>query len=312
MKKKAKVLVLFSGGLDSILAVKILQNQGAEITALTFKSYFFNEKQAEKTAKELRIPLKVINFSKAHLKIVKKPKYGYGSQINPCIDCHVLMLKKAKEIMSKDKFDLIATGEVLGERPMSQNKKALDLIEKEASLSGYILRPLSAKLLKATFPEKEGLIDRKKLFGISGRSRKIQLELAKKFKLKSYPTPAGGCLLTDPEFSKRLRKLSEISPRYKENDIELLKLGRHFIKDNIKIIVGRNEKENKKIKKLALKKDVLIEMENYPGPLTLIRNYSKRKSTDQQIEKAKKLTQYYSTKARNKSPEKIRWVIIKK
>jgi len=312
--KKVKALVLLSGGLDSILATKILKNQRIRITALSFKSYFFNEKQAQRAAKELRVPLRIIDFSKEHLKMVKKPKYGYGKNMNPCIDCHILMLKKAKEIMEgkkpfgklrATKFHFVATGEVLGERPMSQNKKALDLIEKESSLRGYLLRPLSAKLLKPTIPEKLGLVDRNKLLDISGRSRKKQLELAKKFKLKDFPAPAGGCLLTDPEFSKRLRKLFEISPDCRRNDIELLKLGRHFSENTTKIVIGRNEDENGKIKKIAQKGDVLIEMENYSGPLTLVRNYQKTKVSKPILERAKKLTQYYSTKARNKKDVKF-------
>jgi len=260
--KKTKALVLLSGGLDSILAVKILEAQGVKIKGLGFKSYFFNEKLAKKAARALNIPIKIIDLSKEHLNLVKKPKYGYGKGMNPCIDCHILMLKKAKQIMLKEKFDLVATGEVLGERPMSQNLKSLKLIEKKSGLKGYLLRPLSAKLLEPTIPEKKGLIERKKLLDISGRSRKRQLKLAKKFKIKSYPSPAGGCLLTDLEFSKRLKDLFEKYPRCQGNDIELLKLGRHFWQNKVKIIVGRNEEENKKIRKLAKRGDVLVEMQN--------------------------------------------------
>jgi len=331
--KKPRALTLFSSGLDSILTAKILMEQKIKVTALTFKSYFFNERQAKKAARELKIPLKVIDFSKEHLKMVKNPKYGYGKNMNPCIDCHILMLKKAKEIMIKQKFDFIATGEVLGERPMSQNKKVLELIEKESSLTDCLLRPLSAKLLKKTIPEKLGQVDRGKLLAISGRSRKKQLELAKKFKLRDFPTPAGGCLLTDPEFSKRLKKLFEIFPQCQENDIELLKLGRHFWpldRLGVKIVVGRNEEENKKIKELvyppkfcgtklrrARKGDILIEMENYTGPLTLVRNYGKPPlpklwcGGKKFLEIAKKLTQYYSTKARDKKDIKFKILNLK-
>ncbi|KPJ56776.1 hypothetical protein AMJ49_03835 [Parcubacteria bacterium DG_74_2] len=302
--KKINSLILFSGGLDSILAVKILQNQGIKTTGITFKSYFFNAEQAKKSAKNLGIKSKIIDISKEHLKIIKSPKYGYGKTMNPCIDCRILMLKKAKKMMKKQNFDFVATGEVLGERPMTQNKKALDLVEKKSCLTNYLLRPLSAKLLKPTIPEKKGLINRKGLLDISGRSRKKQIALAKKWKIKDYPTPAGGCILTDPEFSKRLKKLLEIFPKCNGNDIELLKLGRHFWHNKTKIIVGRNDEENKKIKKLAKSRDILIEMKNYPGPLTLIRNYQgvkfKKLSSLNSLKKAKKLTQYYSTKARQK------------
>ena len=306
MRKKVKALVLFSGGLDSILAVKILKEQGIRVKAISFRSYFFDAKEAKKAAKKLKISLKIIDFSKDHLKIVKKPKYGYGKAMNPCIDCHILMLKKAKEIMEKEKFDFVATGEVLKERPMSQNFQALKIVEKESRLKGYLLRPLSAKLLEPTIPEKKGLVDRQKLLDISGRSRKRQLELAKRFKISFYPTPAGGCLLTDLEFGKRLKELMERYPQFQRNDIELLKLGRHFWQDKIKIVVGRNKEENEKIKALAKRKDILIEMENYPGPLTLVRGYSPKKLSQEVLEKAKFLTQYYSTKSRNKKDVKFK------
>jgi len=301
LRKKIKALVLLSGGLDSILAVKILKNQGIKIKTLSFKSYFFHSEQAEKAARNLKIPLQIIDFSKAHLKLVKKPRHGYGSSMNPCIDCHILMLKKAKTIMKREDFDFVATGEVLGERPMSQNRKSLELVEKESSLKGYLLRPLSAKLLHPTIPENKKWVKREKLLDIEGRSRKKQIELAKKFKIKYYPTPASGCLLTDLEFGKKLKELLKRHPKCDENDIELLKLGRHFWQKKIKIIVGREHKENLKIKKLAQKKDILIEMKNYSGPTTLIRNFDKKKEISKNVlEKAKFLTQRYSKKAHNK------------
>ena len=298
----AKVLVLFSGGLDSILAAQLLKEQKLEVKALCFKSCFFDEKKAKEAAKDLHIPLKIIDFSKKHLEIVKSPKYGYGKNMNPCIDCHILMLKEAKKIMKS----FIATGEVLGERPMSQNKNSLKKIEKESSLKGYLLRPLSAKLLDITIPEKNGIVKREKLLDISGRSRKRQIALAKKFNLKRYPSPSGGCLLTDPEFSKKLKKLSNVFPGYKENDIELLKVGRHFWKSKLKIVIGRNEEENKRIKKIARKGDILVEIKNYPGPLTLIRPYGKGKC----VEYAEKLTKRYSAKSKGKKDIKFKsWEI---
>jgi len=299
--KKTKALILFSGGLDSILAAKILMKQGIRLTPLCFKSYFFGSEQAKVAAKSLGLKLKVIDISKEHFKIVKSPRYGYGSSMNPCIDCHILMLKKAKRLMKKGKFDFVATGEVLNERPMSQNRKALELVENESSLKGYLLRPLSAKLLRKTIPEKNGIVDRQKLLDIAGRSRKRQIELAKKWRIVWYPTPAGGCLLTDLEFGKRLRELLQKYPKCDGNDIELLKLGRHFWQEKIKIVVGRNHKENLRIEKLAKKKDLLIEMENYSGPTTLVRNYNKKiKISEKVLEKAKFFTQYYSVKARDK------------
>lgn len=298
--KKSKALVLLSGGLDSILAAKILMEQRIKVTALSFKSYFFGTREAQKAAKNLGIKLKIIDFSKKHLKMAKSPEYGYGSVMNPCLDCHILMLKRAKEIMKKENFDFVATGEVLGERPMSQNKTALKRVEKESSLPGYLLRPLSAKLLKPTIPEQKGLVARERLFDISGRSRQKQMALAKAWKITWYPAPAGGCLLTDIEFGKRLKALFQKYPRCDGNDIELLKSGRHFWEQGSKIIVGREHKENLELKKLARQGDILIEMENYPGPTTLVRNYQKTRIPEQVLEKAKSLTQYYSTKARSK------------
>ncbi|MCK5044610.1 tRNA 4-thiouridine(8) synthase ThiI [Candidatus Parcubacteria bacterium] len=304
MNKKA--LILFSGGLDSILAVKILEDQKIKVKGITFKSYFFDSEQAEKSAKEIKLCLKVVDFSKAHLNLIKSPQYGRGSAMNPCIDCHLLMLKKAKQIMKKEKFDFIVTGEVLGERPMSQNKRALQLVEKESSLTGYLLRPLSAKLLLPTIPEQSGWIDRKKLFAISGRSRKKQLALVKKYKIKAYPNPGGGCILCEAEFGKRLRELFRICPECEGSDIKLLYYGRHFWKNRVKIIVGRNEPENEKLKKIKRANDILVEMENYSGPLILIRNYGKDKVSENILRQAQRIIRRYAAKAKNKRDVKFR------
>ena len=291
-KAKTGALFLFSGGLDSILAVKLLQEQGIKVAGLNFVSYFFNSDLAKKAAKNLNIKLKIIDFSDEHLAMVKNPQYGYGKAINPCIDCHILMLKKAKEVREQFSVNLVATGEVLGERPMSQNKQALELITKQSGLKGYLLRPLSAQLLKPTIPEKKGLVDRNKLLDISGRSRKRQIALAKKWGIKEYPTPAGGCLLTDLQFGQRLKELFKQWPDCQGNDVQLLKLGRHFwIKDN-KIIVGRNQAENKEIKQLAQKGDMLIEPKDFPGPTILIRG--RPKLSKESLIKAKELMIKYS------------------
>lgn len=230
-----KALALISGGLDSILSALLIKNQGTcpelaeriKVTGLAFRSLFFDAKNAKKLAKNTKIPLKIIDISKQHLKIVKHPKYGYGKRANPCIDCHLLMLKEAKKMMGKEGYHFIITGEVLGQRPFSQNKNALALIEKQADLKGLILRPLSAKLLPPTIPEKKGWVKREKLLGISGRSRKIQIKLAKKFKLKDFSTPGTSCILTDRAFTQRLFNLFKACPDCKPNDIHLLRLGRH-------------------------------------------------------------------------------------
>lgn len=308
--KKVRALVLLSGGLDSILAAKALKEQGIEVTGLSFKSCFFGDEAAQKAAKNLGIHLRVVDLSKEQLATVKNPKHGYGSSLNPCIDCHALMFKKAGEIMKKEKFDFVATGEVLGERPMSQNLQSLNLIEKESGIKGYLLRPLSAKLLEPTIPEKNGLVQRDGLFAISGRSRKPQIALAQKWNIKEYPSPAGGCLLTELVFGQRLKELLEICPKCGAGDIELLKYGRHTWFGKVEIVVGRDKEENQVLKKLTKKGDILLEMKDYPGPLTLMRNYSQEPVSPQTLKKAQELTMYYSTKTRGLT-EAVKFSIIK-
>jgi len=291
-----KALLLFSGGLDSILAARILQEQGFEVEAVFFKSHFFDIEN-----KKPNFKLRVVDISNKQFEVVKNPKHGYGKNMNPCIDCHLLMLKQAKEIMDKEGFDIIITGEVLNERPMSQNRKSLDFLEKESGLKGRLLRPLSAQLLEATDLEKKGVIDRSKLYAIQGKTRKKQIELAKKFGIKDYPTPAGGCLLTDAEFSKRLKELLSKNKKVSKDDLELLFYGRHFWHNNVKIVVGRNKEENKRIEGLKTGEDILIELKDISGPMTLVKG-----KDEQAILEAKRLTKYYSLKARDKKQVKFK------
>ncbi len=226
-------LVVFSGGLDSILAVKILQEQGIQVTGLSFDSYFFDSKEAEKTAKQLGIKLITKDISEQQLETVKNPQHGHGTALNPCIDCHGLMFRIAGELAEfkgKDgkKFDIIATGEVLGQRPFSQNSEALKKVERLAGID--ILRPLSAKLLPITTYEEQGLVDRDKLLDISGKSRKRQLELVKKYGIEYFPSPAGGCRLTENEFGIKVKKLLDNdgqNRKLEKVDFELLRIGRH-------------------------------------------------------------------------------------
>lgn len=306
MAKFIKALLLFSGGLDSILAAKILQEQNIKIELLVFTSYFFNSNQPKQSAKILRKRIKIIDISKEHLKIVKNPKYCYGCGLNPCLDCHLLMVKKAKQILKKEKFDFIATGEVLGQRPMSQNKQQFQILEKNAILKNKILRPLSAKLLKPTIFEQKKIIDRKKLLAISGRSRKEQIILTKKYKIKTFPAPAGGCILTEQIFTQRLKNLFNYKKKINKSDIELLKIGRHFLIDGAKIIVGRNHQENLQIKKLANKQDILMEIDKIPGPLTLIKT-NNSKIDSKILQKAAQFTKRYSTKAKELDEIKIKY-----
>ncbi len=294
-EKKVKALVLLSGGLDSILAVKILLEQNVEVEGICFYSNFFNCDLARKAAKQLGVKLREVDIKEEFLGFLrKKPKYGYGVGLNPCIDCHALMLKKAGEIMKKDGFAFVATGEVLNERPMSQKKDALKIVEKEAGLEGYLLRPLSAKLLEETIPEKNGLIDRNKLMDISGRSRQKQFTLAKKFGIANYPSPAGGCALTQDGFVSRLKELIKNKPDFNNEDIDLVKLGRHFWLNNSQVVLGRNKEENEQLIKLKRDSDIIIKPDNFAGPTALIRGNINNKIK----EAAKKIIIDFSPKAK--------------
>jgi len=270
--KKTKALVLMSGGLDSMLAARILMEQGIKVTGLTFISNFFGAVQSRKTVKVLGIELIEYDFSEEHLKMVKNPKHGYGKNMNPCIDCHGLMVRKAYEIMKEKGFDFISTGEVLGQRPKSQNKSALGLVEKYGNLDGHLLRPLSAKLLAETKVEKEGLVDRKQLFDIEGRNRERQMKLAEKYGITEYPAPGGGCVLTYSEYSDKLKKMIEKWPECNNNDISLLRAGRIFWFNDILVVVGRHEEDNKNIEKLVKKNDLIFELKDETGPFVLLRD----------------------------------------
>ncbi len=300
-KAKTKAIVLFSGGLDSLLAVKLLQEQGIKVMGIHFISPLFSN-SVEKEAKQLGIKVIEIDLSdeqniKEFISMIRKPRFGYGTAVNPCIDCKILMLKIAKNIMKKEKANFIATGEVLDERPMSQTREKLGLIELEAELEGKILRPLSAKLLPETEPEKRGIIDRNKLLAIQGRQRKQQISLAKKYKLK-YPTPSGGCLLCEREIAIKMGDLLRHKQEIKKTDLELIRIGRHFRSGKSKIIVGRNEKENKKIIELA-DEGWLFEPKNIPGPTTLLEH-----PTKQTIKIAAALTASYSEIKKEKNKKK--------
>lgn len=313
-------LVLFSGGLDSMLAVKLLQNQGVAVTAITFKSAFWEITKAEASAASLGIPLIVHDFSRDHLAMVKKPRYGYGAAANPCLDCHLLMLRFAHRYLKSGKinqntlgvymipppgwtrltpkvkppfFDFVATGEVLGQRPFSQHQRALSTLAKESGLDSLLLRPLSAKLLPETLPEKKGWVNREKLEAIQGRSRSRQIALAKKFGITRYPQPAGGCLLCERIFGTKLKEMFARWPDCTVDDVQLLRLGRHFWEDQILIVLGRNQAENEKLVEVKKKKDVLI-IPDTPGPTALIRG---KKISEEVQTQAEKLIDRYTKKA---------------
>ena len=274
--KKIKALVLFSGGLDSILAVKVLQEQNIEVEGITFESNFFGAEKAKISARDIGIKLHIIDISQDILDLVKNPLSGLGKAMNPCIDCHALMIRKAGEFIGD--FSFLASGEVLGQRPFSQNKPALNRVVKLAGRE--ILRPLSAKLLKETQIENSGLVNREKLLDISGRGREQQLSLAKKYKIKSFPTPSGGCLLTEVEFGKRLKELITKWPDCDIEDAEIIKNGRifwaNFKEKQTIVIIARDKNESQRLEKLARKGDNVVEIIGATGPTTLIRTKESR------------------------------------
>ncbi len=240
-----KAIVLISGGLDSKLAAEMLLEQEIEVIGIHFITPFYNKIKKEADKYEIRN----IFLGEEYIEVIRHPKYGYGRNLNPCVDCKIFMLKKTKNLMESLGASFVATGEILKQRPMSQNYKMLRLIEKESGLEGYLLRPLSAKLLPETIPEKNRWVNREKLLAIYGRKRVEQLKLAGKYDIKYIPQPAGGCLLTDPIFSKKLKDLFQHCKNISLDDIELLKIGRHFrISDDFKVVIGRSKEENEKLK----------------------------------------------------------------
>jgi tRNA-uridine 2-sulfurtransferase len=266
-----KAIVLFSGGLDSIVAAKVVQQQGIEVIGMTFETPFFTAAKARAAARQASVPLEVLDITEEHLVMLRAPRYGYGRNMNPCIDCHALMLKTAGGKMKELGADFLMTGEVLGQRPMSQTRQSLQTVARLSGYADYIVRPLSARLLPETLPEKEGKLDRSRLLDIQGRGRKRQMALVQSFGISEYSNPAGGCLLTDPIFSRRLKDLLTHQSDFQRRDFELLKSGRHVrITEHTKIIVGKNERDNTAILNFRREGDAILDAKNYPGPVVLI------------------------------------------
>ena len=264
-----RALCLFSGGLDSQLAVCVLREQGIEARGAVFQSEFFDHRPSIMAAHALELPLETLDFNADILDLIRKPKHGFGSGMNPCIDCHARMIRRAGEWMDANGFHLVATGEVAGQRPMSQGRGTLQVVARESGYGDRLLRPLSALLLPATVPELEGWVDRNRLLAIEGRSRKPQIELAKRFGLKEYPQPAGGCLLTDPTYSLKLRELAEhegLDPRW----IARMRMGRQFRVLGARLVVGRNQAENTKLESAAGPGDLLLRATDRVGPTGLM------------------------------------------
>ena len=267
---KIRALSLFSGGLDSMLAVCVLRDQGIEVHAITFESPFFSSATPRASAAQLELPLIVKDFTHDITGLIESPPHGFGSGMNPCIDCHTRMFKRAGEYMKGNGFHFLCTGEVLNERPMSQNRRSLEVVAQGSGYPELILRPLSALHLPESKPEQLGWVDRTRLLNLEGRSRKRQMELAAHYGIKSYPTPAGGCLLTDPGYSKRLKELKShegLDLRL----ISLLRTGRHFrLPGNIRVIAGRNQKDNELLAAAATPEDTILKTVGIAGPVVMV------------------------------------------
>ncbi len=270
-------------------------DQGIDVTAMHMNIPFIAEKQdIAQLTQDLGVPLEVVEVGEGYMDVIGTPKHGYGTEMNPCIDCRIYVLKKAKEIVDRIGASFLFTGEVLGERPMSQTKKALKIIDEESGLGGLILRPLSARLLPETIPEFEGWVDRQKLMAIKGRNRKPQMALADELGINQYPQPAGGCLLTQQEFSAKLRDLFRYKQKPSLHDIPRLKVGRHFRFEGYKIIVGRNEQDNNTLQELKGPEDYAFEVPGCGSPITLMESPDGGLEEEEAFGIAAKLTVRYS------------------
>jgi hypothetical protein len=271
MKRKVKGIGLISGGLDSMLAVKVLQEQDLDLLGLTFITPFFGAEPGVSAGRITGIPVRVVDIGEQHLRMLKNPRYGYGSQMNPCIDCHALMLQEAGRLMESEGAAFLFTGEVLGQRPMSQRRDSLRSVENLSGHPGRVLRPLSAKLLPPTIPEMEGLVDRDRLLAIQGRGRKPQRALAAHYCITEYPESGGGCMLTKEGYADRLRALLQQNPQASVHEVEFLKWGRNFrLPGGSWCIIGRNQAGNERLEALAAEEDLILRAPDYKGATGLL------------------------------------------
>ena len=270
-----KAIAMVSGGLDSILAAAHMKNLGYDVTAVNMLMPFGLESDrptdADRMCKQVGLELRNENRGEAFFDLVRNPRFGYGKNMNPCIDCRIAMFLRAKQILQETGAQFIITGEVIGQRPMSQRRDAMNLIDREAEVRGLVLRPLCARHLPPIPAEENGLIDREKMLDFSGRSRKPQMRLARQMGIRDYPGPAGGCVLTDPIFGRKLKHLLEMKKTTTASDWTLLNVGRHLaLGSRTKAIVSRNEAENVLLEDLAGADDAILIPVNFPGPTALI------------------------------------------
>jgi len=307
---RRKAFSLLSGGLDSLLATRLVMAQGIEVIGLHFITPFFGydgkgreADYVENMRRNYGIKARVIDVGEEYFRILRHPRYGYGKNFNPCVDCKVFLFSEAKKLLEEEKADFLVTGEVLGQRPMSQRRDTLRIVERDSGTESLLLRPLSARNLNPTKPELLGVIDREKMLGLKGRGRKPQIKMAEELGIRDYPAPAGGCVLTDSILSKRIRRYFTSHPDVTVNEALLLQVGRQFLLgDQDWFILGRNEEENKKLEGLGREGDFFLKMERIPGPLGLLRS----KGSSDQIRQAAAILVRYS-KAKNEETVKVIW-----
>ncbi len=294
MNSKYKCFALFSGGLDSVLAIMHMHKLGYQVQPVFFETPFFKADKARIAAREIGFELLVIDITQQHLEMLKNPRYGFGKNMNPCIDCHGLMFRRAGELMPEYEIDFLISGEVLGQRPMSQRKDALNAVGKLSEVKDLLIRPLSQKLLSDTKPIREGWVKKEEMLDIQGRGRHRQMEMAEEFGISSYQNPGGGCLLTDIGYSRKLKDLishDDLKLKY----LDFLPIGRHFrISQNTKMVVGRNNEDNEKLSRMTTD-EIVFHAVDFPGPLGIVQ--SACKLSPWEIEIAASLLLRYCSKA---------------
>ena len=322
MEGKVIALSLFSGGLDSILASRLVAAQGIKVLAIKFVSPFFDytilrdpQGYTQKIKDLYDIDVVVEDITRPYLQLLHQPVHGFGKNFNPCIDCKIFMFKRARKMMKELGASFLISGEVIGQRPMSQRRDTLNVIERDSGNRSILLRPLSAKLLTPTAAEEEGLVDREKLLNFSGRGRSRQIALAKEFGITEFPAPAGGCRLADPILSKRIARIYNGEFVLKPDDIDSfdvlsLMTGRQFLLPGGGwLVVGRDEKDNIQLAELKQEDDILICMDEHPGPTALLRRtstlYEDRSNISGDLELAKKLVVRYAKKVKGKHETQV-------